>query len=879
MSNYNSLKATIDANIKQNGNQEITGQILNSVLNAMVTTLGAEYQFAGVATTATNPGTPDAKVFYIANGKGTYTNFGGLEVTEDEVVVLYWDTAWHKEATGIASQAKLTELESRVGDLDTKYDEFQLSNRNGLVLRGDIVSTEGSSSTTEFSTSDFIAIPNGTIEIDYYNTFAEQPNNYFAGFVMYNEAKTEIVYVGGETGKVLLADYPTAKYFRFCCPPNVKLDDCRVRVTYDGKVLSNYVLEKEINKVNDKVNLLIQKQRHQLYERNGLVLRGDIVGVEGNSNTTGFSTSDFIKIPNSTIEIDYYNTFAVQPNNYFAGFVMYDEAKENIIYVGGETGNVNIKDYPTAKYFRFCCDAAVELNDCKVVVSILQGNDDLTDISKVTFVDTMGNTEGYISTQSDSIYIGYDKVFSQDGVLSEYVISLVGASQSDINVPYEFVLGHIDQRNWLLPRVTFTKNVSTIDEGNLIFDFSDEIISFKKNEVLFIKAKKTALSTNNDIVPVHSGTEKILFTEDLYNAVQVYGGGVEANIKITIKNITSYFASQEEQDSIKTDIDRIESSLTKKQDAILVDEANGDKYKITVNNGSIVLKLIKYTKVLFIGNSFTKHDFVSGLWESNGRSMAASTDSVMYASLVAEKLGLQADRANLRDDVGYFERLLLDYDLTYLPNKSESYDAIVVQLGENIIETDTNIVATAFRNLFVAIKANWGNADLYMMFGTWRSQSQAISNVASAMSIPIINCGNVSLATPYQAKDYYIGDNGQYYEMNDAVYRSHPSDVGMFNMAQKVVEAFGEVAISDKLFALTLNQTQGGTISTASDKWVEGGVVTIRCVADAGKSISGMSVIANGESVVATKRVGTYVTYTFIMPKGNVTITPTWGVV
>ena len=117
MSNYNSLKTTIDANIKQNGRQEITGQILNSVLNQMVTTLGTGYQFAGVATTATNPGSPDAKVFYIANGKGTYTNFGGLEVTEDEVVILYWDTAWHKVSTGIASNEKLSELLSDKGAL------------------------------------------------------------------------------------------------------------------------------------------------------------------------------------------------------------------------------------------------------------------------------------------------------------------------------------------------------------------------------------------------------------------------------------------------------------------------------------------------------------------------------------------------------------------------------------------------------------------------------------------------------------------------------------------------------------------------------------------------------------------------------------------
>ena len=118
MSNYNSLKTTINASIKQNGNQEITGQILNSVLNQMVTTLGAGYQFAGVATLdpATDPGTPDAKVFYIANGKGTYTNFGGLQVTEDDVVVLYWDTEWHKVQTGIATQAKLSELDLIAGN-------------------------------------------------------------------------------------------------------------------------------------------------------------------------------------------------------------------------------------------------------------------------------------------------------------------------------------------------------------------------------------------------------------------------------------------------------------------------------------------------------------------------------------------------------------------------------------------------------------------------------------------------------------------------------------------------------------------------------------------------------------------------------------------
>lgn len=126
MSNYTTLKTTINSNIGQNGNQEITGKILNSVLNAMVNTLGEGYQFAGIAITEIDPGTPDAKVFYIANGKGTYTNFGGLEVTEDEVVFLVWDNVWHKVATGIAADAKLkeavTELTEIAGKVENKQD-------------------------------------------------------------------------------------------------------------------------------------------------------------------------------------------------------------------------------------------------------------------------------------------------------------------------------------------------------------------------------------------------------------------------------------------------------------------------------------------------------------------------------------------------------------------------------------------------------------------------------------------------------------------------------------------------------------------------------------------------------------------------------------
>lgn len=93
MANYTNLKAQVDAAIKTNGNQDITGAVLNTVLNSIIASLGAGYQFAGVAAAATNPGTPDYNVFYIAPA-GTYTNFSGHVVPEGSLGVFSYNGTW-----------------------------------------------------------------------------------------------------------------------------------------------------------------------------------------------------------------------------------------------------------------------------------------------------------------------------------------------------------------------------------------------------------------------------------------------------------------------------------------------------------------------------------------------------------------------------------------------------------------------------------------------------------------------------------------------------------------------------------------------------------------------------------------------------------------
>jgi len=104
--NYENLKDAIIAVIKQNGNEEITGNILQQVLVAMVNSLGSGYQFRGIATPETNPGTPDQRVFYLASATGTYSDFGFI--VSDEICALVYDTAWHKQ-TIIALDQEPTE--------------------------------------------------------------------------------------------------------------------------------------------------------------------------------------------------------------------------------------------------------------------------------------------------------------------------------------------------------------------------------------------------------------------------------------------------------------------------------------------------------------------------------------------------------------------------------------------------------------------------------------------------------------------------------------------------------------------------------------------------------------------------------------------------
>lgn len=154
MANYATLIAAIQSVITQNGNNEITGPILQQTLVSIINSLGSGYQFIGIATPSTTPGTPDQKVFYIGSA-GTYPNFGPSVVPDGNLGVFYYDSAWHfgtvafplgdgsvttaKVANGAITYEKLEQgvkdkIEHPVETDDVANSDLDVADENGNVL-------------------------------------------------------------------------------------------------------------------------------------------------------------------------------------------------------------------------------------------------------------------------------------------------------------------------------------------------------------------------------------------------------------------------------------------------------------------------------------------------------------------------------------------------------------------------------------------------------------------------------------------------------------------------------------------------------------------------------------------------------------------------
>ena len=171
---YDQIKESIKAVIKENGNYEITGNVLQAVLLSMVDTLGPEYQFLGIATKSTVPVVVEGNSFYITTEVGTYTNFknsGNTTITVNQLGILTSTngTAWNftpifigvskgggevfndydnNTAVGVNSHAEGQETEA-VGDYSHAEGFKTHANKNNSHAEGRITVADGVASHAE----------------------------------------------------------------------------------------------------------------------------------------------------------------------------------------------------------------------------------------------------------------------------------------------------------------------------------------------------------------------------------------------------------------------------------------------------------------------------------------------------------------------------------------------------------------------------------------------------------------------------------------------------------------------------------------------------------------------------------------------------------
>lgn len=221
MGNYEQLKQAVSDVIKTNGNQEITGAIMQNTLLSIISTVGSNATFAGIATPETNPGTPDQNAFYLASQPGIYSNFGGVELTDQVIIFINKEGNWKKLNSGIALNEIVAEIANRaiiIGDYSPIEDKDTLQSGSLAIIYFDTLIKAGTEIVVKitanhdmYSRSAYICYKQGTIN-DGYDTIFEKNDTIKLGQEYYYKYTTQndgYLMINGNVsvGNMLVAAY------------------------------------------------------------------------------------------------------------------------------------------------------------------------------------------------------------------------------------------------------------------------------------------------------------------------------------------------------------------------------------------------------------------------------------------------------------------------------------------------------------------------------------------------------------------------------------------------------------------------------------------------------------------------------------------------
>ena len=388
MADFSALKTAIQANIRTNGNEEITGAILQDILLSMVTTMGdgainalsealqAEsvnrqnavsgeataradadselsgrinlvsqavtaittklnegYLYAGIATPSTNPGTPAGKVLYIALQAGTYTNFSSLVVTQGINILKYNGTAW--------SQEQLVAI-----------DDVPTAGSNGLVKSGGVDNAIKESHFKPFVNTTIIGLSDG---MDYKQGYMTSDggwdnNSSFKSCILpidgieqivcsYDQSSPSFVINTLDSDKEFVSNL--ARYVNANVTINCKSLVSSVKYVIIGAV--------ESAGIHIEVTPFIKKSDYPQMDNSDVITSDGVYGGVNDAKAEiaeAISLKDYPRIPkvaNSTIANAYMGAGDViaQSELSVQYFFVYNVSKGETVHVFGDIGNTN----------------------------------------------------------------------------------------------------------------------------------------------------------------------------------------------------------------------------------------------------------------------------------------------------------------------------------------------------------------------------------------------------------------------------------------------------------------------------------------------------------------------------------------------------------
>ena len=326
MANWSVLKAAIANAIKTNGNQEITGQVLQNALNNIVSTVGENATFAGIATPTTNPGTPDGPIFYFATEAGTYSNFGGVTIKKGRSILYNFMGSWQMfKAYSIDEDIK--------GIIKLKANDFILK---GVYVRNMPIGSK-------FNFNNFIAnsgfncafIPvAANTEIELINI----PGNSSAyGNIIILDAHD----INSVINKIVLTDWLNT--FIYTADTDVVLlvntqaalngSEIVIKNNIPNTNLIAFILSKEINTIKDNIANIVKNNSAKTIKPNDFIIKNKFLKSSGSSigdfftfsllvDNSGFNCTvlyinkgDIIKFNNIPMSGSYNAIYVIDPSS------------------------------------------------------------------------------------------------------------------------------------------------------------------------------------------------------------------------------------------------------------------------------------------------------------------------------------------------------------------------------------------------------------------------------------------------------------------------------------------------------------------------------------------------------------------------------------